>query len=43
VESLGGTLSLESPAGGGTRLTARVPLGPTTPVAAATHPRRATA
>jgi PAS domain S-box-containing protein len=43
VESLGGTLSLESPSGGGTRLTARVPLGPTTPVAAATHPRRATA
>ena len=43
VESLGGTLSLESPAGGGTRLAAQVPLGPTTPVAAAPHPRRATA
>ncbi len=43
VESLGGTLTLESPAGGGTRLAAQVPLGPTTPVAAATPPRRATA
>ena len=43
VESLGGTLSLESPAGGGTRLAAQIPLGPATPGAAATHPRRATA
>src|SRR5215208_910926 len=40
VESLGGTLSLESPAGGGTRLAARVPLGPTIPLAAPAHPRR---
>jgi PAS domain S-box-containing protein len=43
VETLGGTLSLESPAGGGTRLVARVPLGPTTPLAAANGPRRASA
>ena len=43
VESLGGTLALESPAGGGTRLHASVPLGPTTPVPAASPPRRATA
>jgi PAS domain S-box-containing protein len=43
VESLGGTLSLESPAGGGTRLAARIPLGPTTPLAAPAHPGRAVA
>jgi signal transduction histidine kinase len=43
VESLGGTLSLESPPGGGTRLHAQVPLGPTTPIAVAPRPRRATA
>ena len=42
VESLGGTLTLESPPGGGTRLAARVPLGPITPVAPA-RPRRASA
>jgi len=39
VDSLGGRLSLESPAGGGTRLAAQIPLGPTTPGAAARHPR----
>jgi signal transduction histidine kinase len=43
VESLGGTLSLESPAGGGTRLAARIPLGPTTPLAAPANPGRAVA
>lgn len=43
VESLGGMLSLESPPGGGTRLAAQVPLGPTSPVAAAPQSRRATA
>jgi PAS domain S-box-containing protein len=43
VESLGGRLSLESPPGGGTRLAARVPLGPTTHVATATEPRRRSA
>ena len=43
VESLGGSLSLESPAGGGTRLAAQIPLGPATPGAAATHPRHTSA
>ncbi len=28
VEALGGTLSIESPAGGGTRVTAEIPLQP---------------
>ena len=43
VESLGGTLALESPAGGGTRLRAEIPLGATKPLQAATRPRRASA
>jgi PAS domain S-box-containing protein len=38
VESLGGTLTLESPDGGGTRLRADIPLGPTRPLPAATDP-----
>jgi PAS domain S-box-containing protein len=41
VESLGGTLSLESPVGGGTRLRAEIPLGPTTPVQLPAESRRA--
>jgi signal transduction histidine kinase len=43
VESLGGTLALESPTDGGTRLHAEIPLGPARPLAAATRPRRASA
>jgi signal transduction histidine kinase len=43
VESLGGTLTLESPAGGGTRLRAEIPLGPGRPLPAATRPNRASA
>jgi PAS domain S-box-containing protein len=43
VESLGGTLALDSPAGGGTRLRAEIPLGATRPLQAATRPRRASA
>jgi PAS domain S-box-containing protein len=43
VESLGGTLALESPAGGGTRLRAEIPLGAIRPLQAATRPRRASA
>jgi PAS domain S-box-containing protein len=43
VESLGGALTLESPAGGGTRLRAEVPLGPGRPRAAATRQHRASA
>jgi PAS domain S-box-containing protein len=43
VESLGGTLTLESPAGGGTRLRAAIPLGPARPLPAATPPHRASA
>jgi PAS domain S-box-containing protein len=43
VESLAGTLALESPAGGGTRLRAEIPLGPTRPLPAATSHRRASA
>jgi PAS domain S-box-containing protein len=34
VESLGGTLRLDSPEGGGTRLSAEIPLGPTRPLPA---------
>jgi PAS domain S-box-containing protein len=43
VESLGGTLVLESPEGGGTRLRAEIPLGPARPLPAATSRRRASA
>jgi signal transduction histidine kinase len=43
VESLGGTLALESPQGGGTRLRAEIPLGPSRPLLAATSRRRASA
>jgi PAS domain S-box-containing protein len=44
VESLGGTLTLESPTGDGTRLRAEIPLGPTATIPAATaHSRRASA
>jgi signal transduction histidine kinase len=43
VESLGGTLALESPQGGGTRLRAEIPLGPSRPLPAATSRRRASA
>ena len=40
---LSGALALESPAGGGTRLRAEIPLGATKPLQAATRPRRASA
>jgi PAS domain S-box-containing protein len=43
VESLSGTLTLESPAGGGTRLRAEIPLGPARPLPAATRRHRASA
>jgi PAS domain S-box-containing protein len=42
VESLGGVLRLESPEGGGTRLSAEIPLGPTRPLPAM-RDRRASA
>jgi PAS domain S-box-containing protein len=42
VESLGGVLRLESPEGGGTRLSAEIPLGPTRPLPAL-RDRRASA
>src|SRR5206468_152470 len=43
VETLGGTLTLDSPSGGGTRLRAEIPLGPTTPVPVVPAPRRKSA
>ena len=43
VESLGGVLTLESPQGGGTRLSAEIPLGPTRPLPATMRDRRASA
>jgi PAS domain S-box-containing protein len=43
VEALGGSLALESPVGGGTRLRAEIPLGPTTPVRVETDSRHTTA
>ena len=38
AEALGGTLELDSPAGGGTRVSARVPIAPTTHPQAGTEP-----
>jgi PAS domain S-box-containing protein len=43
VESLGGSLMLESPDGGGTRLSAEIPLGPMRPLSAATGAHGASA
>jgi PAS domain S-box-containing protein len=43
VETLGGTLVLDSPPGGGTRLRAELPLGPVAPVVAPPAPRPAAA
>jgi PAS domain S-box-containing protein len=43
VESLGGTLTLESPDGGGTLVRAEIPLGPMRPLPAATGAQRVSA
>ena len=43
VEALGGPLALDSPQGGGTRLRAEIPLGPSWPLPAAASRRRASA